>query len=89
MKRTFALAAFAALIAAPAFANPLWWSADRVEDRLDRRESVIDRRVDRGPLDMAEDRLDAIESRLDRRDIVLVPRPHWHERRTIRARVIN
>ena len=59
MKRTFALAAFAALIAAPALANPLWWSADRVEDRLDRR------------------------------DIVVVPHPHWHERRSIRVRVIN
>ena len=89
MKRTFALAAFATLLAAPALANPLWWSADRIEDRLDRRESIIDRRVDRGPLDVAEDRLDAIEGRLDRRDIVVVRHPHWHERRTIRVRVFN
>ena len=48
---------------------------DRVEDRLDRRENVIDRREDRrdravnnGPLDRLEDRVDRLENVQDRRE---------------------
>ncbi len=39
---------------------------DRVEDRIDRRESIRDERVDLGPRDVIEDRLDRRESRRDR-----------------------
>lgn len=39
---------------------------DRIEDRLDRRESLRDERFDRGPRDVAEDRFDRRESRRDR-----------------------
>ena len=87
MKRTFALAAFIALTAGPALADHVWWRADRVEDRLDHRESVIDRRVDHGLADVIEDRIDAIEGRLDRRNIAVLPHFDRHERRTIRIRV--
>ena len=38
------------------------------ENRWDRREDVRDRRVDRGPLDRAEDRRDSRENRRDRRE---------------------
>ena len=48
---------------------------DRVEDRLDRRENIIDRREDRrdravnnGPLDRLEDRIDRLENIQDRRE---------------------
>ena len=48
---------------------------DRVEDRLDRRENIIDRREDRrdravnnGPLDRLEDRFDRLENIQDRRE---------------------
>ena len=48
---------------------------DRVEDRLDRRENIIDRREDRrdravnnGPLDRLEDRVDRLENIQDRRE---------------------
>lgn len=49
---------------------------DLVEDRIDRRESRRDRRVDRGPLDRAEDRRDARESRRDER-VTVCPRSAW------------
>lgn len=48
---------------------------DRVEDRFDRRENVVDRREDRrdlavnnGPLDRFEDRVDRLENVQDRRE---------------------
>ena len=48
---------------------------DRIEDRIDYRENVIDRREDRrdravnhGPLDRFEDRLDRLENIQDRRE---------------------
>ncbi|MEM9939700.1 MAG: hypothetical protein AAF768_12690 [Pseudomonadota bacterium] len=40
---------------------------DRLEDRIDRREDVRDRRVNLGPVDRLEDRLDTRENRRDRR----------------------
>lgn len=49
----------------PANAGPrqAW---DRLEDRIDRRESILDERVDHGRRDVIEDRFDRIESRRDR-----------------------
>ncbi len=48
---------------------------DRLEDRIDHRENVIDRREDRrdravnhGPLDRLEDRVDRLENIQDRRE---------------------
>ena len=48
---------------------------DRVADRLDRRENILDRREDRrvravnnGPLDRLEDRVDRLEDIQDRRE---------------------
>ncbi len=46
---------------------------DLVEDRIDRRESIRDERVDYGPRDRAEDRADRRESRRDRA-VVTCPR---------------
>ena len=83
MKPAFAIVALIGLTATPALADPVWWRADRVEDRLDHRESVIDRRVDHGLWDVVEDRLDAIESRADRRNLAVLPRIDRHERRSI------
>ena len=56
--------------------------ADRVEDRIDRRESLIDRQVTTGPLDLVEDRLDRIESRRDRRGLEGPRVIDRHERRS-------
>ena len=39
---------------------------DRLEDRIDRRESILDERVDHGRWDVIEDRVDRWESRRDR-----------------------
>lgn len=56
---------------------------DRIEDRIDRRESIRDERVDYGPLDVIEDRLDRRESIRDRAGFD-APRPiDRHERRKI------
>jgi hypothetical protein len=89
MKPAFAIVALIGLTASPALADHPWWRIDRVEDRLDRRESVIDRRVDHGVWDVVEDRLDAIESRADRRNVAVLPRIDRHERRSIRVRVLH
>ena len=74
-----------ALMTEPAAAGPrqVW---DRIEDRIDRRESILDERVDHGRRDVIEDRLDRIESRRDRAG---KPSPRWisaWERRSWRAR---
>ena len=55
----------ATLVTDPTQAGPrqVW---DRVEDRIDRRESIRDERVDLGRRDVIEDRFDRIESRRDR-----------------------
>ena len=60
-----AIAMTGSVLSEPAQAGPrqTW---DRVEDRIDRRESIRDERVDLGPRDVIEDRLDRIESRRDR-----------------------
>ncbi len=39
---------------------------DRIEDRIDRRESIRDERVDHGRRGVIEDRIDRRESRRDR-----------------------
>ncbi|MEL6799037.1 MAG: hypothetical protein AAFO80_04095, partial [Pseudomonadota bacterium] len=55
-----------------------------IEDRIDRRESIRDERVDRGPIDVIEDRLDRRESIRDRAGLD-APRPiDRAERRKIR-----
>ena len=41
---------------------------DRIEDRRDLRESVIDEMYDHGPVDVIEDHLDRAEGRRDRTD---------------------
>lgn len=69
-----------AVLASDASAGPL----DRLEDRIDRRESVIDRQVDNGRLDVIEDRLDTAESIADRRGIERTPRIDRVERRSWR-----
>ncbi|MEM0987239.1 MAG: hypothetical protein AAGK00_00040 [Pseudomonadota bacterium] len=72
--RNLLLAPVAALLigtAAPALADGperRAWIWDRVEDRFDRWEDRIDRRVNLGPRDRIEDRLDRIENRFDRRN---------------------
>ena len=55
---------------------------DRVEDRIDRRESRRDERVDIGPRDVIEDRVDRVESVLDRNGIENTPRIDRWERRS-------
>ncbi|MEM9123804.1 MAG: hypothetical protein AAGB03_10870 [Pseudomonadota bacterium] len=49
--------------------HPNWrpGTFDRIEDRWDRRENRIDRRVTTGPLDLVEDRIDRREDVRDRR----------------------
>jgi phage shock protein A len=59
-------------------------SLDRLEDRIDRRESVIDRQTDNGRLDRIEDRIDRRESIADRRGRDFTPRINRHERRSWR-----
>ncbi|MDD9921536.1 MAG: hypothetical protein OXQ92_04530 [Boseongicola sp.] len=56
----------ATLVVTAAEAGPRNW-LDRVEDRIDRRESIIDERVDYGRRDVIEDRIDRRESVADRR----------------------
>ncbi|MEO1014070.1 MAG: hypothetical protein AAFX08_02665 [Pseudomonadota bacterium] len=90
MKGIFHCAASAAIVvltanacvATPARAAPGAWRFDAarcpdlVEDYRDRRESVRDRRVDRGPLDRLEDRVDRRESRRDER-VTVCPASAW------------
>ncbi len=59
---------------------------DRLEDRIDRRESIRDERFDRGPLDVIEDRIDRRESHRDRLDKPTSRVVNRWERRSIRAR---
>lgn len=57
-------------------------SLDRIEDRIDRLETTIDRQTNHGRLDVLEDRIDAAESISDRRGI---EGPRWIDRRERRA----
>ncbi len=50
---------------------------DRIEDRIDRRESRLDRQVTHGPRDRFEDRVDRWE---DRRDRLNKPTPRFVKR---------
>lgn len=60
---------FATLIAATGASAALAaGQLDRMEDRRDLRESVLDEMYDRGPVDVIEDHLDRAEGRKDRAD---------------------
>ena len=76
-----AIAMTGSVLSEPAQAGPrqTW---DRVEDRIDRRESIRDERVDLGPRDVIEDRIDRRESRRDRRGLDGPSRIDRHERRS-------
>lgn len=74
-----AVAATTLPVAAEAGPRHRW---DRIEDRIDRRESRIDERVDLGRRDVIEDRIDRWEDRLDYRGIEWTPRIDRHERRS-------
>ncbi|MEO0342310.1 MAG: hypothetical protein AAF198_02625 [Pseudomonadota bacterium] len=54
--------------ASTAMATPLRYF-DRLEDRADRYEDRIDRRVTYGPRDRIEDRVDLLENRVDERNL--------------------
>ncbi len=77
-----------ASLAAPAMADGEWWRPDQVENRIDRRESVIDRQTYTGRGDVVEDFYDAAESVADRRDGVVLPRFDRHERRSTRRIIV-
>lgn len=71
MKRALILTTLTASLAlgvaaAPAQADPRHKAWDRIEDRIDRRESRLDRQVNHGPRDRIEDRVDRWEDRRDR-----------------------
>ena len=55
---------------------------DRIEDRIDRRESIIDRQTNNGPLDRLEDVVDRREDIRDRRGFDGPSRIDRHERRS-------
>ena len=61
-----AAALAAGFLAEPAAAGPKHKVWDRIEDRIDRRESYLDRQVDYGRRDRIEDRIDRWEDRRDR-----------------------
>ena len=62
---------------------------DRIEDRRDLRESVIDEAYDHGPLDVIEDHLDRAEGRRDRRDNKARALDRAEDRRDLRESVID
>ncbi len=63
--------------------------ADRVEDRRDLRESVVDEMYDHGPLDVIEDHLDRAEGRNDRSDNTYVSPDRREDRRDFVEGVID
>ena len=73
-----------ASLAAPVMADVAWWRFDRIENRIDRRESIYDQRTDYTRGDVIEDWWDIRESRIDRRDGPLLPRFDRHEWRSLR-----
>jgi len=83
-RTTILIVALTATLTLPAtFANAdPHINLDRVEDRIDRRESIRDERVDHGPRDVFEDRIDRWESVADRNGIEATPRIDRHERRS-------
>ncbi len=86
MKRSTTMLALATIIAIPVMtvsaSADSHINLDRVEDRIDRRESRRDERVDIGPRDVIEDRVDRVESVLDRNGIENTPRIDRWERRS-------
>lgn len=88
MTRTIAVTAMFCLTTLPMAqtvqaASP-WSIWDRIEDRIDRRESILDERVDNGRRDVVEDRIDRVESRRDRADKSGSRLVNAHERRSWR-----
>jgi len=73
-------------LATPAQADTRAERLDRLEDRIDRRESIRDERFDRGPLDVIEDKIDRRESRRDRLGKPTSRVVDRWERRSVRAR---
>ncbi len=59
---------------------------DRIEDRIDRRESRLDRRVTHGPRDRFEDRVDRWEDRRDRMNKPVPKKVRQWERRSWKRR---
>jgi len=70
------------LASTPVVAADGFW--DRLEDRIDHRESIRDQAVDHGPRDVIEDRLDRLESRADRAGYDRPTRVDRWERRSLR-----
>ena len=62
---------------------------DRIEDRVDRRESYRDRQVTHGPKDRFEDRVDRWEDRRDRAGKSTPRVVNRWERRSIKKRFGN
>jgi predicted molibdopterin-dependent oxidoreductase YjgC len=75
------------LMASPALAKDGRW--DKVEDRIDRAENVIDTAVDRGRWDVAEDKADALEDKFDDAGYEVNNPIDRHERRTWRRILRN
>ncbi|MEL6841322.1 MAG: hypothetical protein AAFP85_18715 [Pseudomonadota bacterium] len=84
MQRTLVILALTTTLSVPAstVSADSHINLDRVEDRIDRRESRRDERVDLGRRDVIEDRVDRAESVLDRNGIEYTPRIDRHERRS-------
>ncbi len=80
----WAVALGVGLIAGPALADVYVWRFDRVENWIDRAESIHDRRTDYSFADVIEDRWDRFESLADRRDGLVMPRFDRHEWRSVR-----
>lgn len=80
-------AATLAAVALPATAANGPW--DRLEDRLDRRESYLDRQVTHGLKDRIEDWVDRVEDRRDRADKPVPAVLRRWERRSIIRRLGN
>ncbi|MEM9263720.1 MAG: hypothetical protein AAGA22_09090 [Pseudomonadota bacterium] len=62
---------------------------DRIEDRRDLRESVVDEMYDRGPLDVIEDHFDRAEGRRDRSDNRHVSGDRIEDRRDLRESIVD
>lgn len=84
----FSVALGFATLAVPALADDGWWRLDRFENRVDRRESIVDRQTDFGRRDVVEDYYDRLEGRADRRNVADFARFDAHERRTARWKLL-
>lgn len=84
MKSVLVIAAVLGILALPAAAADFTprEKLDRLEDRIDRRESFIDRQTDNGWRDRVEDVIDRREDYFDRRGYAGSRRVDRHERRS-------